>query len=70
MEHSTGLNNLEAMIEENWAGIDISEFDRLLKQLEEAEHVTVSEHRSLLMQLTRKHTSKGEDEPQQREGSR
>ena len=64
MEHSTGLNNLEAMIEESWSGIDISDFDRLLTQLEEDEHVTVSEHRSLLRRLTRKYTGSGEDKLQ------
>lgn len=61
MEHPTGFSNLETMIEENWSRIDISDFDRLLTQLEEEEHVTVAEHRSLLRRLTRKYTSRGED---------
>lgn len=49
MERSIGFIALEELIEQNWGGINIVEWDELLKQLEEDEHITAAEHDSLLM---------------------
>ena len=64
MEYSKGLTALDAMIEQDWMLIGISDLDGLLKQLEEDGYVTGAEHKSFLMRLTRKYTEPGQSEPQ------
>jgi hypothetical protein len=54
MEQSQGFANLEKMIEADLAEINLSAFDQLLKQLQEDEHITATEHIYLLMKMTMK----------------
>ena len=54
MDQSKAIVALEEMIENNWLVMSINDFDQLLKQLEEDEHITPDEHQRLMMQLAEK----------------
>jgi hypothetical protein len=64
MEYSKGLTALDAMIEQDWMLIGVSDLHGLLKQLEEDGYVTAAEHKSFLMRLARKYTEPSQSEPQ------
>ena len=54
MEQSKGFAALEEMIEKDWRVISICDFDELLRQLEEDERITPTEHQSLIRQFAGK----------------
>lgn len=54
MHHSKSYLALYQMIEKGWLVSGISDFDQVLKKLEEGGHITREENQSLLLRFMRK----------------